>query len=70
MQVDTNRLSRTKRARRLASGPCLYCVVPGHFIKMCPSCPTRRAVSTLQLETAISTLPLFTVQLLTPCHCI
>ncbi len=32
MQMDTNRLSCTERARRLATGLCLYCGVLGHFI--------------------------------------
>ncbi len=68
MHVDINRLSRTERARRLATGLCLYCGVPGHFIRVCPSRPPRPAVSTLQLEPAISTLPLLMVQLLTPHH--
>ncbi len=42
--------------------------VPGHFIRVCPSRPSRPVVSTLQVEPTISTLPLLTVQLLTPCH--
>ncbi len=70
MQMDTNRLSRTERARRLATGLCLYCGVPGHLIRVCPSRPPRPAVSTLQVEPTISALPLLTVQLLTPRHII
>lgn len=34
MQLDTNRLSRTERAQRLATGLSLYCGASGHFIKM------------------------------------
>ncbi len=64
MQMDTNRLSRTEHAQHLATGLCFYSRVPGHFIRVCPSRPPRPAVSTLQLEPAISTLPLLTVQLL------
>lgn len=32
MQVDSNHLSSLKRAQRLATGLCLYCGAPGHFI--------------------------------------
>lgn len=66
MQLDTTRLSRVERARCLATGLYLYCGVPGHFLKMCPSRPPRPAVSTLQFEPDIATLPLSTVQLLNP----
>ncbi len=66
--MDTNHLSRTERARCLATGLCLYCGAPGHLIWVCPSRPPRPAVSTLQLEPVISTLPLLTIQLLTSCH--
>ncbi len=58
MQLDTDHLSCTEHARRLATGLCLCCGVPGHFIRVCPSRPPRPAVSTLQLKPAISTLPL------------
>ncbi len=60
MQVDTNRLSSTECAQRLATGLCLYCRVPGHLIRVCPSYPPCQEGSTLQLEHAISTLPLLT----------
>ncbi len=70
MQLDSNRLTRTERARRLATGLCLYCRASGHFIQKCPSCPPRSAVSTLQVEPDISILPLLIVQLLTPHHSI
>ncbi len=33
MQLDSNRLTRTERARRLATGLCLYCGASGHFIQ-------------------------------------
>lgn len=68
MQVDTNRLTRTERARHLATGLCLYCGASGHFIQKCPSRPTRPAVSPLRIEPEISILPLMTVRLLTPHH--
>ncbi len=70
MQLDSHRLTRTERARRLATGLCLYCGTSGHFIQKCPSRPPRLAVSTLQVEPDISILPLLTVQLLTPHHSI
>ncbi len=70
MQLDSHRLTRTERARRLATGLCLYCGTSGHFIQMRPSHPPRPAVSTLQVEPEISILPLLTVQLLTPHHSI
>ncbi len=43
MQVETNRLSRIARARRLTTGLCLYYGVLGHFIQECPSRPPRPA---------------------------
>ncbi len=70
MQLDSHRLTRTERARRLATGLCLYCGTSVHFIQKCPSRPPRPAVSTLQVEPDISILPLLTVQLLTPHHSI
>ncbi len=70
MQVDTNGLTRTKRARRLAMGLCLYSGASVHFIQKCPSRPPRPAVSTLHIEPEISILPLMTVRLLTPHHSI
>ncbi len=70
MQLDSNRLTRTERARHLATGLCLYCGASGHFIQKCPSRPPRPAVSTLQVEPDSSILPLLTVQLLTPHHSI
>ncbi len=66
MKVDTNRLSCTERARRLATGLYLYCGVPGHFTRVCPSRSPHPALSDRQLKPAISTLPLIMVQLLTP----
>ncbi len=70
MQLDSNRLTRMERVRRLATGLCLYCGASGHFIQKCLSRPPRPAVSTLQVEPDISILPLLTVQLLTPHHSI
>ncbi len=70
MQLDSNRLTRAERERRLTTGLCLYCGASGHFIQKCPSRPPRPAVSTLQVEPEISILSLLTVQLLTPFHSI
>ncbi|KAL0153076.1 hypothetical protein M9458_051675 [Cirrhinus mrigala] len=41
MQIDSTRLSRTERNRRLASGLCLYCGQPGHRLRTCPVGPPR-----------------------------
>jgi len=66
IQVDSSRLSRQERARRLATGLCLYCGVSGHFIRMSASRPPCPVVSTIQFEPTISNLTLLEVQLLTP----
>ncbi|XP_016411546.1 RNA-directed DNA polymerase homolog [Sinocyclocheilus rhinocerous] len=44
MQMDSARLSCMERARRLATGQCLYCASPDHFIRNCPVRPPRPAV--------------------------
>ncbi len=71
MQVDSTRLTRVKRTRRIAAGLCLYCGSADHFIQNCPVRPPRPVVSTIQLEPEITTLSLLLVQrgyqgLLTP----
>ncbi len=68
MRLDSIRLTRAKRALRIAAVLCLYCAATDHFIQNCPVRPPRPAVSTLQLEPDISTLSLLSVQLLTPDH--
>ncbi len=68
MRLDSIRLTRAKRALRIAAALCLYCAATDHFIQNCPVRPPRPAVSTLQLEPDISTLSLLSVQLLTPDH--
>ncbi len=70
MQVDTTRLSSQERARRMATGLCLYCASADHFIRSCPNRTPRPAVSTLQCDPDISTLPVLTVQLFTPVNSI
>ncbi len=68
MRLDSIRLTRAKRALRIAAVLCLYCAAADHFIQNCPVRPPRPAMSTLQLEPDISTLSLLSVQLLTPDH--
>ncbi|KAL0180367.1 hypothetical protein M9458_025809, partial [Cirrhinus mrigala] len=41
MQIDSTRLSREERNRRLLNGLCLYCGQPGHCIRQCPIRPSR-----------------------------
>ncbi|KAL0163695.1 hypothetical protein M9458_039448, partial [Cirrhinus mrigala] len=41
MQVDSTRLSRTERNRRITMGLCIYCGQPGHHIRNCPVRPPR-----------------------------
>lgn len=66
MQLDSTRLPPVERARRLAAGLCLYCASSEHFIGTCPVRPPRPAVSTVNLEPAITSLSLLTVQPFTP----
>ncbi len=56
MRLDSIRLTRAKRALRIAAVLCLYCAATDHFIQNCPVRPPRPAVSTLQLEPDISTV--------------
>ncbi len=48
MQTDCNRLSSTKRRKRLTEGLCLYCGASGHMILDCPLRPPRALVSTIR----------------------
>ena len=36
MQLDRTRLSPAERQRRIATGSCLYCGKPGHYVATCP----------------------------------
>ncbi|XP_053681475.1 retrotransposon-derived protein PEG10 [Labeo rohita] len=58
MQVDSTRLSRSERNRRMSQGLCLYCGQPGHLLRNCPIRPPRPVVSTIlsDIETAKLTL--------------
>ncbi|KAI2645073.1 Transposon Tf2-8 polyprotein [Labeo rohita] len=58
MQVDSTRLSRSERNRRISQGLCLYCGQPGHLLRNCPIRPPRPVVSTIlsDIETAKLTL--------------
>ncbi|KAL0154168.1 hypothetical protein M9458_050526, partial [Cirrhinus mrigala] len=50
MQIDTTRLSRTERNRRILMGLCLYCGQSGHLICTCPVRPPCPVVSTISTE--------------------
>ncbi|KAL0152574.1 hypothetical protein M9458_052297, partial [Cirrhinus mrigala] len=52
-QVDSTRLTRTERNRRLSSGLCLYCGNNGHFIRNCPVKPLRPVYWRIPLESSI-----------------
>ncbi|KAI2659363.1 Transposon Tf2-8 polyprotein [Labeo rohita] len=41
MQVDSTRLTRTERNRRISLGLCLYCGQSGHILRTCPVRPPR-----------------------------
>ncbi|KAL0183501.1 hypothetical protein M9458_019197 [Cirrhinus mrigala] len=41
MQVDSSRLSRSERNRRMMNGLCLYCGNSGHLLRTCPIRPPR-----------------------------
>ncbi|KAI2648567.1 Transposon Tf2-8 polyprotein [Labeo rohita] len=45
MQVDSTRLSRTERNRRISLGLCLYCGQSGHIFRACHVRPPRPMVS-------------------------
>ncbi|KAL0172696.1 hypothetical protein M9458_033007, partial [Cirrhinus mrigala] len=61
MQIDSTRLSRTERNRRITNGLCLYCGRPGHLLRTCPIRPPRPVVSTLSTEVETTSLTLFPV---------
>ncbi|KAI2644394.1 Transposon Tf2-11 polyprotein [Labeo rohita] len=63
MQIDSIRLSRTERNRRLTNGLCLYCGQPGHRLRNCPIRPPRPVVSTLSTEVKTTSLTLLPVTL-------
>ncbi|KAL0200273.1 hypothetical protein M9458_003460, partial [Cirrhinus mrigala] len=54
MQIDSTRLSRAERNRRIMNGLCLYCGQPGHHLRQCSIRPPRPVVSTLSTEVEIS----------------
>ncbi|KAI2642436.1 Transposon Tf2-8 polyprotein [Labeo rohita] len=65
MQVDSTRLSRTERNRRITMGLCIYCGQPGHHIRNCPVRPPRPVVSTIQSDVETTHLTLIPVTLRT-----
>ncbi|XP_053681471.1 retrotransposon-derived protein PEG10 [Labeo rohita] len=58
MQVDSTRLSRSERNRRMSQGLCLYCGQQGHLLRNCPIRPPSPVVSTIlsDIETPKLTL--------------
>ncbi len=48
MQLETTRLSQTKRQRHLTHGLCIYWGASGHVISTCPIHPSRPLVSVIQ----------------------
>ncbi|KAL0162264.1 hypothetical protein M9458_041660 [Cirrhinus mrigala] len=66
MQVDTTRLSRTERNRRITLGLCLYCGQQGHHIRTWPIRPPCLVVSTIQSEVETASLTLLPITLHTP----
>ncbi|KAI2655942.1 Transposon Tf2-8 polyprotein [Labeo rohita] len=65
MQMDSTRLSRTERNRRITLGLCLYCGQNGHLIRNCPIRPPRPVVSTITSDIETSQLTLIPVTLRT-----
>ncbi|KAL0146621.1 hypothetical protein M9458_057961 [Cirrhinus mrigala] len=65
MQMDSTRLSRTERNRRITLGLCLYCGQNGHLIHNCPIRPPRPVVSTITSDIETSQLTLIPVTLRT-----
>ncbi|KAI2647111.1 Transposon Tf2-8 polyprotein [Labeo rohita] len=65
MQMDSTRLSRTERNRRITQGLCLYCGQSGHLIRNCPVRPPRPVVSTITSDIETSQLTLIPVTLRT-----
>ncbi|KAI2657525.1 Transposon Tf2-8 polyprotein [Labeo rohita] len=65
MQVDSTRLTRTERNRRISLGLCLYCGQSGHILRTCPVRPPRPMVSTITTEIEPTMLTLLPVTLRT-----
>ncbi|KAL0197572.1 hypothetical protein M9458_006112, partial [Cirrhinus mrigala] len=63
MQIDSTRLSRAERNRRIMNGLSLYCGQSGHHLRQCSIRPPRPVVSTLSTEVEISSLTLLPVTL-------
>ncbi|KAL0153949.1 hypothetical protein M9458_050706, partial [Cirrhinus mrigala] len=63
MQIDSARLSRAERNRRIMNGLCLYCGQPGHHLRQCSIRPPRPVVSTLSTQVEITSLTLLPVTL-------
>ncbi|KAL0151536.1 hypothetical protein M9458_053188 [Cirrhinus mrigala] len=74
MQVDSSRLTRSERNRRMMNGLCLYCGNSGHLLHTCPIRPPRPVVSTLSTEVETASLTLIPVTLHTSktslCFCL
>ncbi|KAI2660981.1 Transposon Tf2-8 polyprotein [Labeo rohita] len=70
MQVDSTRLSRTERNRRISQGLCIYCGQSGHILRTCPIRPPRPLVSTITSEIEPTLLTLIPVTLHTSDHMI
>ncbi|KAL0168185.1 hypothetical protein M9458_036407, partial [Cirrhinus mrigala] len=64
-QMDSTRLSRMERNRRITLGLCLYCGQNGHLIRNCPIRPPRPVVSTITSDIETSQLTLIPVTLRT-----
>ncbi|KAL0190891.1 hypothetical protein M9458_013589, partial [Cirrhinus mrigala] len=66
MQVDSSRLTRSERNRRIMNGLCLYCGQSGHLLRTCAIRPPRPVVSTLSTEVETASLTLVPITLHTP----
>ncbi|KAI2661113.1 Transposon Tf2-8 polyprotein [Labeo rohita] len=58
MQIDSTRLSRAERNRRIMNGLCLYCGQPGHRLRQCPIRPPRPVVSNFISQDCLNQLQL------------
>ncbi|KAL0188420.1 hypothetical protein M9458_015519, partial [Cirrhinus mrigala] len=70
MQVDSTRLSRAERDRRISQGLCIYCGQSGHILRTCPVRPPRPMVSMIASEIEPTMLTLIPVTLRTSDHII
>ncbi|KAL0176566.1 hypothetical protein M9458_028896, partial [Cirrhinus mrigala] len=68
MQVDSTRLSRAERDRRISQGLCIYCGQSGHILRTCPVRPLRPMVSMIASEIEPTMLTLIPVTLRTSDH--